>query len=45
MWMSFLDEGDVMPSPFNLIPPPYLVIRLCRRFWADPSSFLVRGEA
>lgn len=45
MWMPYLDEGNVLPPPFNLIPHPYLVIRLCRRFCADPSSFMVGGEA
>lgn len=40
MWMSYLDEGNVIPPPFNLIPPPHSVIRLCRRFCADPSSFM-----
>ncbi|XP_022789137.1 short transient receptor potential channel 3-like isoform X1 [Stylophora pistillata] len=40
MWMPYLDEGNVMPPPFNLIPPPHSVIRLCRRFCADPASFM-----
>ncbi|KAK2565951.1 Short transient receptor potential channel 5 [Acropora cervicornis] len=31
MWMQYLDEGSVMPPPFNLIPPPRVVMNLCRR--------------
>ncbi|XP_015765946.1 PREDICTED: short transient receptor potential channel 5-like isoform X2 [Acropora digitifera] len=31
MWMQYLDEGSVMPPPFNLIPPPRVVINFCRR--------------
>lgn len=42
MWMPYLDEGNVMPPPFNLIPPPKLVFQLCRRLFADPAS-CVRG--
>jgi len=38
MWMPYLDEGNVMPPPFNLIPPPKLVFRLFRRLCAGPAS-------
>ncbi|XP_044175027.1 LOW QUALITY PROTEIN: short transient receptor potential channel 4-like [Acropora millepora] len=31
MWMPYLDEGNVMPPPFNLIPPPRVVINFCQR--------------
>ena len=39
--MPYLDEGNVMPPPFNLIPPPKLVFQLCRRLFADPASCVV----
>ncbi|XP_020604076.1 short transient receptor potential channel 3-like [Orbicella faveolata] len=41
MWMPYLDEGNVMPPPFNLIPPPKLVFRLFRRLCAGPASCVV----
>lgn len=31
MWMRYLDEGSVMPPPFNLIPLPRVVRNFCRR--------------
>ena len=40
--MPYLDNGDVMPPPFNLIPPPYLLFKLCRKLYSDPRSCTVR---
>lgn len=33
MWMPYLDEGNVMPPPFNLVPPPHVVFKFCRRLF------------
>jgi len=40
--MSYVDEGNVMPPPFNLIPSPQYIFHLCRRLYADPAC-RVRG--
>lgn len=38
MWMSYVDEGNVMPPPFNLVPPPHSVIRLCSEVALGPGA-------
>ena len=48
MWMPYLDEGIVMPSPFNHIPPPRVVINFCRRAllgeFSTTSSFFFKAD-
>lgn len=29
LWMSYFEEGDTLPAPFNIFPPPKLLLRLC----------------
>ncbi|KOC68495.1 Transient-receptor-potential-like protein [Habropoda laboriosa] len=29
LWMSYFEEGGTLPPPFNILPPPKLIFRLC----------------
>ncbi|XP_076479805.1 transient receptor potential-like [Bombus vancouverensis nearcticus] len=29
LWMSYFEDGDTLPPPFNILPPPKLLFRLC----------------
>ncbi|XP_078053457.1 transient receptor potential-like [Augochlora pura] len=29
LWMSYFEEGGTLPPPFNILPPPKLILRLC----------------
>ncbi|XP_076681518.1 transient receptor potential-like isoform X2 [Andrena cerasifolii] len=29
LWMSYFEEGDTLPPPFNIFPSPKLLLRLC----------------
>ncbi|XP_015184673.1 PREDICTED: transient-receptor-potential-like protein isoform X2 [Polistes dominula] len=29
LWMSYFEEGDTLPPPFNIFPPPKLFLKLC----------------
>ncbi|XP_053984630.1 transient-receptor-potential-like protein isoform X1 [Hylaeus volcanicus] len=29
LWMSYFEEGGTLPPPFNIFPPPKLLLRLC----------------
>ncbi|XP_076644692.1 transient receptor potential-like isoform X2 [Halictus rubicundus] len=29
LWLSYFEEGGTLPPPFNILPPPKLLLRLC----------------
>ncbi|XP_014616389.1 PREDICTED: transient-receptor-potential-like protein [Polistes canadensis] len=29
LWMSYFEEGGTLPPPFNIFPPPKLILKLC----------------
>ncbi|XP_043250231.1 transient-receptor-potential-like protein [Colletes gigas] len=43
LWMSYFEEGGTLPPPFNVLPPPKLLFRLCglqrKRVARQPSDY------
>nr|XP_033329419.1 transient-receptor-potential-like protein [Megalopta genalis] len=29
LWLSYFEEGGTLPPPFNILPPPKLILRFC----------------
>ncbi|KAF4526037.1 hypothetical protein B566_EDAN000831 [Ephemera danica] len=44
LWMSYFEEGDVVPPPFNLMPGVSLMLDLCNRDARPTSSVKVRSR-
>lgn len=38
LWMRYFEEGGTLPPPFNLIPAPKLLFRLCGVQKKDPRK-------
>ena len=34
LYMHYIEEGSVLPSPFNLIPSPYYIVEQLRKLWS-----------
>ncbi|KAJ8868615.1 hypothetical protein PR048_030153 [Dryococelus australis] len=46
LWMSYFEEGDTVPAPFNIIPTPKMMCTVvgCRKGDKHSQSVMVRDE-
>ncbi|XP_044730932.1 transient receptor potential protein [Chrysoperla carnea] len=44
LWMSYFEEGDTVPPPFNIFPTPKTFYKLCRRNKRQSKSFMNKSR-